>query len=117
VNPRLVSARYPYLLIRVQFGPQVQEVDALLDTGFDGPVSLPPHLIPPNRQPNYYIDGVLADGSVVRAPIYRRSVTLGSLGTFAALVLALGDEPLVGRGLIDRFTTTLDHGRQIIIEP
>jgi hypothetical protein len=38
------------------------------------------------------------------------------MAPFEGVVIALGDEPLVGRGVTDRFTVILDHGRQLIVE-
>jgi hypothetical protein len=33
------------------------------------------------------------------------------------VISVLGDEPLVGRGVTDRFAVTLDHGRRVIVAP
>jgi hypothetical protein len=33
------------------------------------------------------------------------------------VVIAVGDEPLVGRGVTDEFRVILDHGRRVIVEP
>ena len=33
--PRLVSSRFPYLPIRLQVRQRVEDLEALLDTGFD----------------------------------------------------------------------------------
>lgn len=58
----------------------------------------------------------LADESRVRAPIYRGTVRVGSLSPFPVDVTALGDVPIVGRGVTDRYTIILDHGRRVILE-
>jgi hypothetical protein len=60
----------------------------------------------------------LADGSTVLAPSYLGRVEvadLGDKGTFAAVISVLGDEPIIGRALANRFSITLDHGRQLIL--
>jgi hypothetical protein len=42
---------------------------------------------------------------------------LGDAGVSAAIIGVLGNEPLIGRNLARRFQITLDHGRQVILEP
>ncbi len=32
-------------------------------------------------------------------------------------ITAMGDEPIIGRGIISQFTVTLDHGQRIVVEP
>jgi predicted aspartyl protease len=117
VNPRLVSNRFPYIPIRIQIRRFTLELGALLDTGFDGDVVVPPALISHIHPANGYFRWTLADNSVVRAPAYLGSAAIGNIGIFPVEITALGDEPMVGRGLSDRLTITLDHGQQLIIEP
>lgn len=59
----------------------------------------------------------MADGTGVHRPVFLGSVEIGSIGAFPVEVAALGGDYLFGRGLSDRFSITLDHGRQIIGEP
>ena len=62
----------------------------------------------------------VADGSTVLAPSYLGRVEvaeLGDAGTFPAVISVLGDEPILGRSLTNRFSITLDHGRRVIIQP
>ncbi len=88
----------------------------MLDTGFEGDVAVTADLISVGSQPDGHVPCQLADGSEIVAPFYRGLVELGGLGAFAILILALGDEPIVGRGVTDRFLVTLDHGREVRIE-
>jgi hypothetical protein len=37
-------------------------------------------------------------------------------GTYPVVISALGNEAIVGRGVIDRFLVVLDHGHQLTIE-
>jgi hypothetical protein len=39
------------------------------------------------------------------------------LGPFPVVVTSLGDEPLIGRRLTDRFRVIEDHGARVIVEP
>lgn len=91
--------------------------DALLDTGFDGDLVVPRSFEAVAGIPNGIGEFFLADGSAVRCPVYLGSVEIGALGAFPVEIAALADECLMGRGLSDRFTVTLDHGRRIVVEP
>jgi predicted aspartyl protease len=117
LSQSLRSSRFPYLPVQVDVGQDAVDVEALLDTGFDGDVALPPDLLPSGEPPAGYMMCRLADGSLVAVPVFRGTVKVGSFGVFQAYITALGDEPLVGRGVSDRFRITLDHGRQVIVEP
>jgi hypothetical protein len=53
----------------------------------------------------------------VLAPYYIGTIRLGPKELPGIMVTAVGDEPLLGRGVITDFTVTLDHGRQVIVDP
>jgi hypothetical protein len=36
---------------------------------------------------------------------------------FGVTVTVLGDQPLIGQSVFRRFKLTLDHGKQVILEP
>ena len=93
------------------------DVEALLDTGFDGDVAVPPDLIGDGRPADGHLRWTLADGSSVLAPYYLGTATVGRLGPFPAVVTALGEEPLAGIGLAKHLTIVLDHGRRLVVEP
>jgi predicted aspartyl protease len=113
----LISSRFPYLPLRLDVNRRSLDVEALLDTGFDDDVAVPPELITNGQPPTGYSRWVLADGSRVSAPVYRGMVQVGHFGPFRALIIAIGDEPIAGRGVTDRLRITLDHGQQVIVEP
>lgn len=117
MNSRLVNDRFPYVPIIVTVDASSMRFDALLDTGFDGDLVAPRSVEAIAGIPNGIGEFSLADGSEVRCPIYFGTVEIGALGTFPVEIAALGDECLMGRGLSDRFSITLDHGRQIVVEP
>jgi hypothetical protein len=87
------------------------------DTGFDGDVVMPRAPISSTANPDSFLYWALADGSPVRAPAYLGTVHMKPLGSFPVVVTILGDEPLIGRRLADRFRVTRDHGARVIIEP
>ena len=116
MTPRLVSERLPYLPLRLEMRGRSYTVEALIDTGFDGDVAVPPDLLA-NHEPDDYQRWTLADGSIVYTPMYFGTVHVNGVGMLDALITALGDEPIVGRGVTDRFRLILDHGMQVIVEP
>lgn len=85
-------------------------------TGFDGSVAVPPRLLTSREPPDDYQSWTLADGSNVAAPFYFGTVHLGDVGAFPTAITALGDEPIVGRQVTDRFRLILDHGERVIAE-
>lgn len=114
---RLVSSRFPYLPIRIRFRQAEVDVEALLDTGFDGDVVPPARLITGGQQPpDGYLRWTLADGSNVLASYSLGTVMVGGFGPFASVVTVLGDEPLVGQGVAAHVTIILDHGRQVFVQ-
>lgn len=116
-NRRLTSERFPYLPIHVELHETSLELEALLDTGFDGDLAIPSQLIPPGAAPNLHTWWVLANGSLVLVPSYRGRVTLGDIASFDVAILDLGDEALVGRSLVASLGVFLDHGRRVVVEP
>ena len=115
--PRLESHHFPYLPIRLHVRQRTVELEALLDTGFDGHLVVPPSVVANGQAPDGHASWTLADGSSVLAPYYLGTVEVGTLATFPVMVTALGDEPLVGCEFAQHFTITLDHGVRLIVEP
>jgi predicted aspartyl protease len=113
----LVCSHFPYLPVHFEARQRVDDVEALLDTGFDGALALPTDLVSNGQPPTGYSRWTLADGSTVSAPVYRGTVRVGPFGPFRGLITAIGDEPIVGRDITDRLRITLDHGQQLIVEP
>jgi len=121
MNKTLTSARYPYIPLTVVINKRSETIEALLDTGFDGDIILPEGLLTNGKPPDSYLRFILADQATsVLAPAYLGRVEiaeLGDAGASAAIIGVLGNEPIIGRNLARRFRITLDHGRQVILEP
>ena len=116
----IVSTRYPYLDVRVQIGDWQEEALALVDTGFSGNLVVPEDRITeelglPYTRTNWRV----ADGGVVSAPVYLGDVEVlgASSPTPSIHITFLGNQYILGRGILDRFRITLDHGQRIIVEP
>ena len=114
----LASKDYPYLQVSVTVGNFNSPFRALLDTGFDGHIVLPQALSNQLGNPDFLVKTRFADGGEREFPGYRGDVEVVGLGVvYLARLTLLGDECLLGQGIIKRLKVTLDHGTQIIVEP
>jgi predicted aspartyl protease len=116
MSPSVESDRFPYIGLHVEVRGQLQDIEALIDTGFDGFLAVPPALLDAAQPPDDYQSWSMADGTRVVAPLYLGTVQVGDLAVVPALITALGHEPLVGRGVTDRFRLTLDHGERVLVD-
>lgn len=112
----VTSLHFPYCSIRISTLKRDFKLEALLDTGYDGGVILPPSLITNGETSGWLVNCKLADNSIVEVPAYLGSVRLGNKKLNNITVLIMGDEPIIGREVIKHFKVTLDHGRKIILE-
>lgn len=113
---RVESQHFPYLPVTFTFGDGEQVVEALLDTGFDGDLALPPQLVSGGEPPDSYKTWELADGTLIEASVYWGMLRIGNLQPVAADIIALGDAPIVGRGETDRYLIILERGSRVIVE-
>jgi len=114
----LVSSAYPYLQVRVTVGKYRLSYRALLDTGFDGYLVLPESLESQLGAPEFRVKTVLADGSESMRPQFRAAVEIVGLAlVYVVRLTLLGDECLIGQGIIRQLKVTFDHGKQVVVEP
>jgi predicted aspartyl protease len=114
----VVSKDYPYLQVKVTVHNVSFTSRALLDTGFDGHLVLPEALGSQFGRPHYLVKVRLADGTERESPEYRGGVEIVGLGVIhMGRLTLLGDECLMGQGIIKRLKVTFDHGSQIVVEP
>lgn len=115
------STRFPYLSIHVRLGnlqyPDFEfDVDALVDTGFSGGLTVPRGLIPSR----VYSPGQhwceFADGNRALVPYYLGFLTIGSLQPIDAVILVLPHEALLGRAVTNHYKLTFFYGRQVVLE-
>jgi predicted aspartyl protease len=113
---RFISTHFPYLPAEIVAQGQKFDIEALVDTGFDGEI-----LIPHSFLGDAPVQGELrlqfADGSIIMVPTHRVTVRIGPLGPFETIAGSLGNEFLIGVGLIRRLLLTLDHGERVIVGP
>ncbi len=117
----IVSTHVPYVPIQVAIAesPTRFDFEALVDTGFDGDVIAPEGtLTQGSHEPDQYVTVRLADDSLVPAALYEAgTIWLGDTPLSPVNVLAVGDEAIVGFGVLRRFTVTVEHDKRLIIRP
>lgn len=114
---QVVSERFPYLTIALTVQDRNSSLEALIDTGYDGDMVVPEGLIDHSVLVDGSIVLILADGSERETPAYLAEATIGPIRMSNVVLTVLGTAALVGRGLIQRFRVTLDHGERVIVEP
>ena len=114
----MTDGPYPSLAIRFVAQGIAGEAFALVDTGFDGHLAVPDSLLPTLPPPSYVRRVRTASGEIVHVPVYLGTVELvDQPGLLDALVIALGDEYLIGLAIMNHFRVTFDHGQRVIVEP
>lgn len=83
LSRRLASRRFPYLplVLRIALRPSPVEiqVEALVDTGFDGEVVVPATLAQLAAEPHGHLRWRLADGSMILCPFYTGTAQLDAI--------------------------------------
>jgi predicted aspartyl protease len=127
MSNKLTSSKYPFLPlsihVRVSSRKKIDiHTQALIDTGFSGDIVVPVTEEFKQSPPDAYATWTMADGSEVMAPIFLGTIRFPELDEDVAemvgvTVTVLGDQALIGQSILRRFTLTLDHGKQVILEP
>jgi predicted aspartyl protease len=127
MSKKLTSSKYPFLplsiRVRVYKSKHIElDTQALIDTGFSGDIVVPVTEELKKSKPGAYATWTMADRSEVLAPIFLGTIRFPELDEDVAemvgvTVTVLGDQALIGQSILRRFTLTLDHGKQVILEP
>lgn len=114
----VVTPAYPYVEIEFAVGDfRSPTLLAYVDTGFDGYLIIPAAQTGLLGPPQFSAPWELGDGSVVQAEEYRGEVHVSGLAvTIPVRITLLGEEYLVGRGIVDHLRMTFDHGRRLLVE-
>jgi clan AA aspartic protease len=127
MSNKLKSSKYPFLPLTIHVRVSNRKnidinTQALIDTGFSGDIVVPVTGELKQYPPDAYATWTMADGSEVLAPIFLGSIRFPQLDEDVAemvgvTITVLGDQALIGLSVLRRFTLTLDHGKQVILEP
>jgi predicted aspartyl protease len=114
----IITPAYPYVEVEFTIGIfRSPTVLAYVDTGFDGYLLVPATQTALLGPAQFATSWELGDGSVVQAQEYRGDIHISSLAvTLPARITLLGEEYLLGRGIVDHLRMTFDHGWRLLIE-
>lgn len=112
------SPHYPYLHIHYSVRDQAETVWAYIDTGFDGYLIIPDQLVEHLGSGDHLARWELGDGSLAIGDEYLGYAQLMDFPErMPVRITCLGNEYLVGRGIIDQWRVTLEHGQTVHIDP
>jgi len=114
----VVTPAYPYVEIEFTVGAfRSPTLLAYVDTGFDGYLFIPATQTSLLGPPQFSAPWELGDGSVVQAQEYRGDILVSGLAVaIPARITLLGNDYLVGRGVVDHLRMTFDHGQRLLLE-
>lgn len=113
----LTSTHYPYLPVRIGVGEVQGEVMSLVDTGFSAEVIVPDGFLGPDAEVQGYANLEVADRRTIRAPVYLGVLDIMPVSAgMEVAVIQMGSMHVLGRGVIDLFKVTFDHGQRIVVE-
>lgn len=115
---QIISTSYPYLRVRFSIRGYEETAIALVDTGFTGALAIPATIFNGKLGlPDARTVWELADQSKISAPVYMGSIEIIDFSPMSGAITIVGNEYILGRGVIDRFKVTFDHGKRVIVEP
>jgi predicted aspartyl protease len=127
MSQKLTSRKFPFLPLSIRVRstkskPIELDTEALIDTGFSGDILIPSTDEIRKYEPGAYATWTMADGSEVLAPMFLGTIRFPELekddGEIVGVtVTVLGDQTLIGQSILKRFSLTLDHGKQVTLEP
>ena len=53
----------------------------------------------------------------MQAAVFRGTIQVGDFEPLPTLIIALGDEHIIGLGVLNNFTVSFDHGDRVIVSP
>ena len=114
----VVTPAYPYVEVEFAVGAfRSPMVLAYVDTGFDGYLIIPATQTSLIGPPQFFAPWELGDGSVVQTQEYRGDILVSGLNiSIPARTTLIGEEYLLGRGVVDHLRMTFDHGRHLLLE-
>ena len=91
------------------------EIEALIDTGFDGEITIPSVIgVRLGLELTELEEFELADGSVIQSFVFSGQVTLGGQSQEVEIILSNSDEALVGTGLLANYRLEIDFVNRTI---
>lgn len=108
---------FPFLHLRLVISGSDQELNARVDTGFDGAIIVPDGFLDNIPTDFWTYRWTLADGSAVYATTCEGTIELDGFQALPVVVSSLGPEVLVGVEVLRHYRVILDHGQRVVVEP
>ena len=99
---------------------QSREIEAVVDTGFNGSLILPTSVIAELGLPYQgRVDATLADGSAVSFHVYNVTVLWDGVARYIIPAVASDNRPLLGMALLDGHDLSIQvrDGGRVVIQP
>lgn len=110
VEGRIDELLSPRLNVKVEGLRGVIELDAIVDTGFNGDLCIPMTVAVQLGLILEYVHEVqLADGSRKRVPVYSCNAELNGLKQRAEVILTDGTDALIGANMLKTLTVTINY--------
>lgn len=110
----VVSNFFPYLEVAFEVRGFERKELAYLDTGFDGFLIIPSRLASSLGDPDFVSRWELGDNSLTYGADYLGEISIVGLSErIKGQVTCLGDEWMLGLGILNHFKIVFDHGRSI----
>ena len=113
------TEHYPYLRIVVEVRGVRFEGLALLDTGYTGELVIPESTLEQGiGMPAEHTNIEVGDNRIVDSPTYLGSLEIIGFPSIPGVVVnVMGDEYIIGLGILDLFSVTFDYGQRVIVRP
>jgi len=117
IEGRINNLLSPRLKVKVAGLRGIIELDAIVDTGFNGDLCIPITLAVQLGLILEYVHEVeLADGSRKRVPVYSCDVELNGLKRRAEVILTDGTDALIGANMLKTSRVTINYiARKVIM--
>jgi len=117
IEGRIDNLLSPRLKVKVAGLRGIIELDAIVDTGFNGDLCIPITLAVQLGLILEYVHEVeLADGSRKRVPVYSCDVELNGLKRRAEVILTDGTDALIGANMLKTSRVTINYiARKVIM--
>lgn len=110
-----MKTKYLFGLPFVTININEQEIDALVDTGFNGEIMLPAITVAALKlQSVGVVEYILADGTIAQSDIHNANIMWLNKELKVKIVSCLTDLALVGMKLLHRAKTTLQPAQRIL---
>ena len=110
----VVSSFFPYLEIVFEVRGFGKKDFAYIDTGFDGFLIIPNTFVSSLGDPDFVSRWELGDNSLTYGADYLGEISVpGLTPPTKGQITCLGDEWILGLGIINQFRVVFDHGRTV----